>query len=88
MRPKPGKVFLRVGQVGLVAYHNLGTLGKLAVALQLMVDLVEVLHGVAALAAGNIHHMEKQPRALHMPQEGMPQPRAFRSALNQAGNVR
>ena len=52
-----------------------------------MVDLLKVRLGVAALAAGNIHHVQQQPAALHMAQEIMAQAHAFGGALNEAGDI-
>ena len=78
----------RGGDVALVAQHDLGTLGQLgAEARQLMVDLLKVRLGVAALAAGHIHHVQQQPAALHMAQEIMAQAHAFGGALNEAGDI-
>ena len=69
----------RGGDVALVAQHDLGTLGQLgAEARQLMVDLLKVRLGVAALAAGHIHHVQQQPAALHMAQEVMAQAQRLR----------
>ena len=52
-----------------------------------MVDLLKVLLGVAALAAGNVHNVQQQAAALDMAQEGMTQAHALGSALDQAGDV-
>ena len=52
-----------------------------------MVDLLKVLLGVAALAAGNIHHMQQQAAALHMAQEVMAQTNAIGSTFDQAGDI-
>ena len=75
-------------KVGLVAHHDLRALGQRGAELcQLLVDLLEVLDGVAALAAGNIHHMQQQAAALHMTQEVMAQANAIGSTFDQAGDI-
>ena len=76
------------GQVALIACHQHGPLGQLRIEPgQLPVDDLKILLGIPALTAGDVHHMDEQPAALHMAQELMPQTHAFPGSLNQAGNV-
>ena len=76
------------GQIALVAHHDLRALGQHGAELcQLFVDLFKVLDGVAALAAGNVHHMQQQAAALHMAQEVVAQTDALAGTLDQAGDV-
>ena len=79
--PAEGVDLLLGGEVTLVAHHDLGTLGQRRAELcQLLVDLLEVLDGVAALAAGDIHDVEQQAAALHMAEEVMAQTDALAGA--------
>ena len=76
------------GQVALVAHHDLRALGQRGAELcQLLVDLLKVLDGVTALAAGDIHHMQQQAAALHMAEEIVAQADALTGTLDQAGDV-
>ena len=76
------------GQIALVAHDDLRALGQHGAELcQLLVDLFKVLDGVAALAAGNIHHVQQQAAALHMAQEVVSQTDALAGTLDQAGDV-
>ena len=76
------------GKVALVAHHDLGTLGQSRAELcQLLVDLLEVLDGVAALAAGDVHDVQQQTAALHMAEEVVAQADALAGPLDEAGDV-
>ena len=81
---------LRVLQdVHLVGGHDLGAGGKLrAVLPELLVDGVEVRHGVPALAAGDIHQVDQQPAPVDMPQKIVAQSGTLAGPLNDAGNIR
>ena len=48
-----------VDEVAFVEHHQLGAALRLAVPGQLLVDDAEILHGVAPLAAGGVHHVEQ-----------------------------
>ena len=52
-----------------------------------MVDVPDVLNGVASLKAGDVHHVKQQAAAIHVPQEVVPQPRALGGTVNRTGNV-
>ena len=49
---------------------------------------MKILHRVPALAAGNVHDVQEQSAAVDVPQEIVSQSRAFRRALDDAGDVR
>ena len=85
---QPRQVLLGSGQVHLVRYGDHGPVAQVAVGLQLLHDGVEVLQRVAALGAGDVHHVQQHPRALHVPQESVAQADALGGALHQAGDVR
>ena len=53
-----------------------------------MIDLLKVLNGVTAFAAGNINDMKQDLGPFNVTQEVMAQAHAFRGAFNQPGNVR
>ena len=78
-----------VQQVALVRGDELRPGGQLrAVALKLGVYRLEILHGVAPLAAGDVHQVYQQPAAVDVPQKVVPQPGALARALDDAGDVR
>ena len=52
------------------------------------VDGVEVRHGVPALAAGDVHHVDEQAAAVDVAQEVVAQAGALAGALDDAGDVR
>ena len=69
-------------------YHDLGTLGQRGAELgQLLVDLLKILNGLAALAAGNVHDVEQQAAALDMAQEVVAKAHALAGTLNKARNI-
>ena len=71
-----------------VRHHDLRTLSQRGAELgQLLVDLLEVLDGVAALAAGDVHDVQQQTAALHMAEEIVAQADALTGTLDQAGDV-
>ena len=74
--------------VGLVGHHQHLAAGQVgAVLLELGADGVEVLHGVAALAAGHVHHMDEQTAAVDVTQEVVAQTGALSGTLDDAGDV-
>ncbi len=76
------------GQVALVAHHDLGALGQRGAELcQLLVDLLKVLDGLTALAAGDIHDVQQQAAALHMAEEVVAQTDALAGTLDEAGDI-
>ncbi|MPM76237.1 hypothetical protein SDC9_123234 [bioreactor metagenome] len=87
--PKAREVFLRLRQVGLVGCDELRNLreqrGKL---LELGVDFLKIFNRVAQFAACDVEHMHKHARALDMPEEIVPKPRALRRTFDEAGNIR
>ena len=79
---------LRGGNVALVAQHDLRAVGQLsAEAGQLVVDLLKVRLGVAALAARDINDVQQQAAALDMAQKVMAQTDTLGRALDQARNI-
>ena len=55
---------------------------------ELLVDRLYILHGISALRAGCIHHVDQYFGALYVSQEFMPESRAVRSAFDQSGDIR
>ena len=82
------EVFLRARQVHLVRRDNLRALGQVAVAHQLVADVLKVLHRIAALAAGDVHDVHKQARALDVAKELDAQAHALARALDDARDIR
>ena len=76
------------GQIALVANDDLRTLSQHRAELcQFLVDLLKILDGLTALAAGDVHHMQQQAAALHMAQEVVAQTDALAGTLDQAGDI-
>ena len=74
--------------VALVAQHDLRTVRQLGTEPgQLVVDLLKVRLGVAALAAGDVNDVQQQAAALNMAQEVVAEADALRSTLDQTGDV-
>ena len=76
-------------QVALVCGNDLRSAGKLgAILVQLGVNCIKILNGVASLAAGYIDKMNKQTAAVNVPQKVMPKPRTLGCTLDNARNIR
>ena len=76
-------------QVALVRNDELRPLGERGIVLlELRVDRLEILDGVAPLAARYVHQMQQKAAAVDVPQEIVPEARALRRALDDAGDVR
>ncbi len=72
--------------VALVAQHDLRTVRQLGTEPgQLVVDLLKVRLGVAALAAGDVNDVQQQAAALNMAQEVVAEADTLRSTLDQTG---
>ena len=56
--------------------------------MELLIDGVEILHRIPALAAGYIHHMDKQTAPVNVPEEIMTQAGTLGGALDDAGDIR
>ena len=75
-------------KIALVGGDDLLARGELgAVFAQLGVDRIEILHRIAAFAAGYVHQMDEQTAAVDVPQKIMSETRALGRAFDDAGDI-
>ena len=88
MRPQGAQEAVVLHDVRFVGGNDLGAFGQLRAVLgQLLVDGVKVGNRVAALAAGDVHHMNQQAAAVNVAQKFVAQARTFACALDNTGDV-